>query len=51
MKRFFAPTLLGAVGLSRSGDFMGKEITERASGNRMISGKGMVERQVQHEVE
>ena len=51
MKRFFAPTLLGAVGLSRSGDFMGKEITERASEIRMISATGMVKRQVPHEVE
>lgn len=46
MKSFFAPALLLAIGMSLGGYFIGKGITDRNSGNRIISVKGLAERQV-----
>lgn len=51
MKSFFAPAILLAVRLSWRGDLIGTGITDRHSGNWMITGGDLVERQVQYEVE
>lgn len=46
MKSFFAPALLLAAGLTLGGYFIGKGIADRNSGSRIISVKGLAERQV-----
>ena len=46
MKSFFAPALLLAAGLTLGGYFIGKGIADRNSGSRIISVKGLAEREV-----
>lgn len=46
MKSFFAPAFLLAIGLGLGGYFIGKGIADRNSGSRIISVKGLAERQV-----